>query len=57
MTLECQDLEQVFNECFFVDYHTVLVGVGVEPLYLSSDDASFVGSCEPSCLNRRRISC
>jgi elongation factor P hydroxylase len=40
MTLECQDLEQVFSERFFVDYHTVLVGGGVEPLYLPSDDAS-----------------
>jgi len=40
MTLECQDLEKVFSACFFMDYHTVLVEGGVEPLYLPSDDTS-----------------
>jgi len=33
-------LVERFSACFFMDYHTVLVEGGVEPLYLPSDDTS-----------------
>jgi elongation factor P hydroxylase len=34
-----QRLEQVFRDCFWADYRTVLVGGGVEPLYQPSSAA------------------
>lgn len=34
--LESADLERVFRDCFYVDFRTVLVGGGEEPLYLPS---------------------
>jgi elongation factor P hydroxylase len=33
-------LERIFEECFAVDYRTILVGGGSEPVYLPSDDLS-----------------
>jgi elongation factor P hydroxylase len=38
MTLDSEALEGVFRECFLVDYETILVGGGEEPVYLPSDD-------------------
>jgi len=36
MEFESADLEQVFSDCFFVRYRTLLVGGGEEPLYVPS---------------------
>ncbi len=38
MNIEPRDLEHVFRDCFLVDYNTVLIGGGDEPLYLPSVD-------------------
>lgn len=37
------DLERAFRECFEVEFATILVGGGSEPLYLPSEDPP----CEP----------
>lgn len=38
MKLDREDLERVFRDCFLVDYQTILIGGGHEPLYLPSSD-------------------
>jgi elongation factor P hydroxylase len=40
MSLSPADLERAFGECFLTNDRTVLVGGGVEPVYLPSDDPS-----------------
>jgi elongation factor P hydroxylase len=51
MKLVSADLERVFRECFLADYNTVLVGGGVEPHYLPSDDPSSGSSRKPASLH------
>lgn len=38
MDFEARELEQIFRECFFERYRTLLVGGGDEPVYLASCD-------------------
>ena len=38
MNIEPRDVERLFRDCFLVDYNTVLIGGGDEPLYLPSAD-------------------
>jgi hypothetical protein len=36
--MDSGSLERVFDDCFSVDYRTILIGGGSEPVYLPSGD-------------------